>query len=364
MSAKNRKSFKNKEKMTMNVRKRQILSAIVDHYIKTGQAVSSQTILETYGPQVSSATIRNDMKFLEKYGFISKSWSSSGRTPTTKGYRFFVDWIIELSELGHKGEHAIMESYEFQRQRLEDLLRQTAFLLASLTGYVAFVLSPKLESTELESITLVKLDQEHLLMVIVSNLGIIETRVLQADYTPEELFAVSELLNRSLRGRRLDQIRDAARRQIQEIDTGTWGYPAAQEAVALLHQLIDRQMKRHLHVEGVLNLLKIVFNWEEGLSKARYLMALLEDETRFTHAVDAIPVQPGRVSVAIGEENPSTDMEPYSLVSMDYGFGGVLGILGPVQMDYSKVFATTKYIGNRLQTILTVGQRATVMTQH
>lgn len=358
------KNAKNKTTKSMDVRKRQILSAIVDHYIKTGQAVSSQTILETYGPQVSSATIRNDMKFLEKYGFISKSWSSSGRTPTTQGYRFFVDWINELSELGRKDEYAIMESYEFQRQRLEDLLKRTAFLLSSLTGYVAFVLSPKLESTELESITLLKLDGENVLMVIVSNLGIIDTRVIRSSYSAEELEEVSALLNRSLRGRRLDQIRDEAVKQMNEIERETWGYPVAQEAFALLHQLIDQQMQRHLYVEGILNLLKIVFTWDEGLSQARHLMALLEDEERFTQAIEVIPMKPGGVSVAIGEENFLDDLHPYSLVSMGYGFGGALGILGPVRMDYSKVFSTANYIGNRLQTILTVSQRATAMTQN
>ncbi len=359
------KSAKNKNKTApLDIRKRQILSAIVDHYIKTGQAVSSQTILETYGPQVSSATIRNDMKYLERNDYISKSWSSSGRTPTTRGYRFFVDWIIELSELGRKGEHAIMESYEFQRQRLEDLLKRTAFLLSSLTGYVAFVLSPKLESTELESISLLKLDGDHVLMVIVSNLGIIDTRVIRSNYSAEELQEVSQLLTSSLRGRQLDQIKEEALRQMQQLENDTWGFPVAQEAFTLLHQLIDQQMKRHLYVEGILHLLKIVFTWEEGLAKARNLMALLEDEGRFTHAIESILMQPGRVSVAIGDENRLADLEPYSLVRMDYGYGGVLGILGPVQMDYSKVFATTNYIGNRLEAILTVSQRATVMTQN
>jgi heat-inducible transcriptional repressor len=359
------KNAKNKNKTTtLDIRKRQILSAIVDHYIKTGQAVSSQTILDTYGPQVSSATIRNDMKYLEKHDFISKSWSSSGRTPTTKGYRFFVDWIIELSTLGRKGEHAIMESYEFQRQRLEDLLKRTAFLLSSLTGYVAFVLSPKLESTELESISLLKLDGDHALMVIVSNLGIIDTRVIRSNYSAEELSEVSELLTNSLHGRQLDQIRDEALRQSQEWERETWGLPVAQEAFTLLHQLIEQQMKRHLYVEGILHLLKIVFGWEDGLVKARHLMALLEDEGRFTHAIESIQMQSGRVSVAIGDEHRFDELEPYSLVRMDYGYGGILGVLGPVQMDYSKVFATTNYIGNRLQAILTVSQRATVMTQN
>jgi heat-inducible transcriptional repressor len=105
----------------MDARKRLILKEIVDHYIRTGKAVSSQTILEKYGLSVSSATIRNEMKYLEKHGYITKSWSSSGRIPTAKGYRFFVDWLLELSELARKEQHAILEAYAFQRQRLDEL---------------------------------------------------------------------------------------------------------------------------------------------------------------------------------------------------------------------------------------------------
>jgi heat-inducible transcriptional repressor len=349
MSAKRSKNAKSK----LDVRKRQILSAIVDQYIKTGQAVSSQTILETYGPHVSSATIRNDMKFLEEHGFITKSWSSSGRTPTTQGYRFFVDWLQELSELERKEQFALIESYEFQRQKLEDLLEHTAFLLTSLTGYLGFVLTPKLEASELELISIVKLDVENVLMVIISNLGLIDARVIRSKISVEQLQEVNALLNRSLRGRRLDQIREAS---FWEEDG--WGEPVAQEAFGLLRQLIQQQVKRRLFVEGILNLFKLVFTWEDGLEKGRALMALLEDEERFTRAIESIPMRAGRVAVTIGEETPMKDLHPYSLVSMPYGFGGALGVLGPVRMDYGKVFATTSYIGNRLQAILTVSRRA------
>jgi heat-inducible transcriptional repressor len=155
----------------MDARKRLILKEIVDHYIRTGKAVSSQTILEKYGLSVSSATIRNEMKYLEKHGYITKSWSSSGRIPTAKGYRFFVDWLLELSELARKEQHAILEAYAFQRQRLDELLQQTAFLLASLTGHLGFVLAPRLDQTALEFIAFVKLPPDHALAVLVSDLG-------------------------------------------------------------------------------------------------------------------------------------------------------------------------------------------------
>lgn len=341
----------------MDARKRLILKEIVDHYIRTGEPVSSQTILEKYGLSVSSATIRNEMKYLEKHGYITKSWSSSGRTPTAKGYRFFVDWLLELSDLARKERHAILEAYGFQRQRLDELLQQTAFLLASLTGHLGFVLAPRLDKTEFESITIVKLTPDHVLAVIISDLGIIESRVIQTTLSSTQLTKISDLLNRNLRGRRLGELSA----ELQAGPTEGWADPVTQDAFTLLQQLIAPQVaKQHLYTEGLLHLLKTVFTWDEAIEEARKLLTLLEDETRFTQVVEQARRQAGELSTVIGEENSVQEMHPYSLISLNYGYDGALGVLGPVRMDYSKAVSTTQYIGNRLRAILTMSRAAPV----
>jgi heat-inducible transcriptional repressor len=339
----------------MDARKRLILKEIVDHYIRTGEAVSSQTILEKYGLSVSSATIRNEMKYLEKHGYITKSWSSSGRTPTAKGYRFFVDWLLELSDLARKEQHAILEAYGFQRQKLDELLQQTAFLLASLTGHLGFVLAPRLDETEFESVTIVKLTPDHALAVIISNLGIIESRVIQTALSTPQLMTISDLLNRNLRGRRLGELRSELRANSSE----GWADSVTQDAFTILQQLIAPQMiKQRLYTEGLLHLLKTVFTWDGAIEEARKLLTLLEDETRFTQAVEQTRRPAGELSAVIGEENSVQEMHPYSLVSLNYGYDGALGVLGPVCMDYSKAVSTTQYIGNRLRAILTMSRAA------
>lgn len=232
----------------MDARKRLILKEIVDHYIRTGEAVSSQTILEKYGLSVSSATIRNEMKYLEKHGYISKSWSSSGRTPTAKGYRFFVDWLLELSDLARREQHAILEAYGFQKQRLDGLLQQTAFLLASLTGHLGFVLAPRLDETEFESVSLVQLDDHHALAVIISNLGIIESRIIQTALPTAPLTKIAERLNQGLRGRRLGELRAEIRAGAGE----RWADPVTQDAFTLLGQLLEpKVLERRLYTEGL-----------------------------------------------------------------------------------------------------------------
>lgn len=331
----------------MDARKRLILKEIVDHYIKTGEPVSSQTILEKYELSVSSATIRNEMKYLEKQGYIKKSWSSSGRIPTAKGYRFFVDWLLELSDLARKEQHAILEAYGFQRQRLDELLQQTAFLLASLTGHLGFVLAPQLDKTEFESMTIVKLTPDHALAVIISNLGIIESRVIPTTLSQEQLAKIAELLNHTLRGQRLG----ALYAELQKNPNEGWSDSVTQDAVTVLQHLLTPQMaKQRLYTEGLLHLLKTVFTWDEAIEEARTLLVLLEDETRFIRAI--AQTRRADLTAVIGEENPVPEMRPYSVITFNYGYDGALGVLGPVRMNYSKVVSTTQYIGNRLRAIL------------
>ncbi len=334
----------------MDARKRLILKEIVDYYIRTGKAVSSQTILEKYGLSVSSATIRNEMKYLEKQGYITKSWSSSGRIPTAKGYRFFVDWLLELSELARKEQHAILEAYGFQRQRLDDLLKQTAFLLASLTGHLGFVLAPRLDQTKFESVSLVKLTPDHALAVIISNLGIVESRVIPTPLPQEQLDKIASLLNRTLRGQQLGLICE----QLQENTVEGWADPVTQDACVILQQLLPPQMsKQRIYTEGLLHLLKTIFTWDEALEEARKLLTILEDEDRFVQAIrQAARQASGELGTVIGEEHTVRELRPYSLISLQYGYDGALGVMGPVRMDYSKIVSTTQYIGNRLRAIL------------
>ncbi len=337
----------------MDARKRLILKEIVDHYIKTGEAVSSQTLLARYGLALSSATIRNEMKDLEEHGYIRKSWSSSGRTPTAKGFRFFFDWLLELSELSRRPQQALLEAYGFQRQRLDELLRQTAFLLASLTGHLGFVLAPKLEQTRWESLTLAKLDAENALAVIITNLGIVESKILSTKLPPESLAKTAQLLNARLRGRHLSELRSAIEREPLE----GWTDPLTQEAFDLLRELLRPQgLQRRLYTEGLLHLLRTVLTWEPALEEVRSLMTLLDDDARFIEIIEQTRGGPGTINALIGEESGLRELAGYSLISLDYGYEGALGILGPVRMDYSRTVSTTQYIGNRLRAILAVSE--------
>jgi len=335
----------------MDQRKRLILKQIVDQYIRSGEPVSSQTLLEEYGLGVSSATVRNEMHDLEEQGYIKKPYSSSGRIPTEKGYRFFVDWLLELSELGKQEQHAITEYYRFPRQEVERLFRNTAFLLANITGLVGFVLPPRLAGTRLERITLARLGPEQLLVILVSNLGLIESQVITAQFTAAELEEIGALLNARLGGKPFSEIAREIRHFFEE-EEGSWIEPALKNSFEVLGEVIAREGQRRLYIEGLLSILEHA-DGGDWLGVIR----LLGDEQRFTEFLCQVGRE-GEITALIGTENHLPELHRCSIVAMGYGYSGVLGALGPIRMDYSKAFSATRYVGNRLQTILTAAERS------
>jgi heat-inducible transcriptional repressor len=336
----------------MDQRKRLVLKQIVSRHIKSGEPVSSQTLLVEYDPGVSSATIRNDMHYLEEQGYIERPYCSAGRVPTEKGYRFFVDWLLELSDLTKQDQHALIEYYRFPRQELERLLRNTAFLLANVTGLVGFVLSPRLEETELEQITLAPLGPEQLLVVLVSNLGLIESQVLEAQFTQAELAEISTLLNERLHGKPLKEIR-----RFFELEEEGWIEPALRNSFEILGEVLARESRHRLYIEGLLSLMESVLQ-RPGGSDRLGVIKLLGDERRFAQFLSEA-AREGEVSALIGRENPLPELHGWSVITMGYGYG-VLGGLGPLRMDYSKAFSTTRYVGNRLRVILSATERKEV----
>jgi len=341
----------------MDQRKRLILKQIVDRYIKGGEPVSSQTLLEEYSLGVSSATVRNDMHYLEEQGYIEKPYSSSGRVPTEKGYRFFVDWLLELSELGKQEQHAITEYYRFPRQEMERLLRNTAFLLANITGLVGFVLPPRLAETRLERITLARLGPEQLLVVLVSNLGLIESRVIEGQFSAAELEEISIVLNERLGGKPFSEVAHEARR-FSEQEEGSWIEPSLKNSFEVLSEVVAWESRHHFYIEGLLNMMELILERPDGGDRLG-VIKLLGDERRFTELLCQMSRE-GEIIALIGTENPLPQLHRCSIVVMGYGYSGVLGVLGPIRIDYSKAFSATLYVGSRLQTILSAAEREEV----
>jgi heat-inducible transcriptional repressor len=339
--------------MTLPERQRLILKEIVDRYIRLREPVSSRMILEDYGLRVSSATVRNDMNDLEAAGYIEKPYASSGRIPTKKGYRFFVDWLLDLSELTKKERLEVVEAYEIHCLEIGEAMRQTAFLLGNITGYAGFVIPPRLEETHLERVMMLRMDARLVLMVIVSDIGVVEHRLvpLQEDLSQEEIEHITQIINSTLQGVPLNTIRELT---LKENPEGWYERPVRQ-ALLLLRRLFERRSRQRLFFEGLPNIVDDLqeMSPEDSMEHFVRLIHALRDEGAFT---DALRKARGgdRHGLVVFIGDPSLPgLEDYSVVTSDYRpHEGILGVIGPLWMDYGRVLSATSYIANRLETLL------------
>ncbi len=338
--------------MTLPERQRLILKEIVDRYIRRREPVSSRMILDDYGLLVSSATVRNDMNDLEAAGYIEKPYASSGRIPTKKGYRFFVDWLLDLSELTKRERLEVVEAYGVRCLEVGETMRQTAFLLGNITGYAGFVIPPRLEETRLDRVVLIRMEPRMVLLVIVSDIGVIEHKLipLEKDLPEEEIDRVTQLINDNLCGVSLDAVREL---MLEDGPEG-WYEPPVRQALLVLRHILERRNRQRLYFEGILNLADSLQEVAPARAMKRFvrLINAVQDERAFTEAIRTIRGDREGVMATVSG-CPLPGLEEYSVVTSDYRpHSGVLGVIAPLWMDYGKALSATSYIANRLEALL------------
>ncbi|MFW6006277.1 MAG: heat-inducible transcriptional repressor HrcA [Candidatus Bipolaricaulota bacterium] len=339
----------------MKNRKELILKEIVDGYIETGEPVSSKMILNQYDLDYSSATVRNDMHELEEEGYLKKPYTSGGRVPTIEGYRYFVSWLIELSELSGEEQRAIVEAYEFEQQNTERLLRNTATLLANITGYTGFVLGPDLEQRQVKYFTLTQLDRTHLMAILVTDIGLVENRVLESEreITREELDQIVSLLSDRLEGMKLKELKELKNLNLN--DEG-WYDKLTRDSFLLIRNFLKERTERRLYLEGSLNIIGGDAQGAQDTKKLKRVFNYL-NEDKLTKITETCKEKDKQINALVGIKDHST-LLPYSLIIKRLAnCSSSLGIMGPINMDYSKSFSTVQYIGNRLDTLLTAGKK-------
>jgi len=333
-------------------RQKLILKEIVDRYIRLREPVSSRMILEDYGLKVSSATVRNDMNDLEESGYIEKPYSSSGRIPTKKGYRFFVDWLLDLSGLTKEERLEIVEAYETRCLDVSETIRQTAFLLENITGYAGFVIPPRLEETRLERVVLLKMGERLAFLVIISDIGVVEHGLvpLEDELSDEEIAKTMETINRGLRGANLEDVRRLATGEGPE----GWYERPVRQAFLVLRYLLERRKERRVHLEGLLNLAADLQEMipDRAMERFTRLGRALRDGAAFAEALHS--ARDGRQGIVVNVGDlPLPGLEEFSVVSCDYRpHTGLLGVIAPLWMDYGRAMSAASYIANRLETIL------------
>jgi heat-inducible transcriptional repressor len=337
---------------TADDRRFEVLRAIVSDFVATKEPIGSKTLVERHNLGVSSATVRNDMAVLEAEGYITQPHTSSGRVPTEKGYREFVDRLDDVKPLSAAERRAI-HNFLGSAVDLDDVLRRAVRLLAQLTRQVAVVQYPTLSSSTVRHLEVVQMTPARLLLVVITDSGRVDQRVVElGDIIDEhQLSQLRDMLGQALDGKKLTAASAAVADLASQMGAGTLGDAVGRSATVLLESLVEHNEERLL-LGGTANLTRNVADFGGSL---RSILEALEEQVvvlrLLAHQQDA-----GKVTVRIGHETEADQIAGTSVVTTTYGpadnvFGG-MGVLGPTRMDYpgtiASVAAVAMYIGEVL----------------
>jgi heat-inducible transcriptional repressor len=337
-------------------RSRRLLTTLVREYIETGEPVASQVLARESGLGVSSATVRNVLAQLEEIGYVHQPHTSAGRVPTDRGYRVFVDLILEARKPARPAvslEHQLRQQAE-RSPLVDDLLASVTHLVSRTARHVGFALAST-QSAVLQRIEFVALGGSRILVVVVSRGNQVIQKVVDAagDVTPDDLAHAANYLNTEFAGLQLLDVRDAVIARLQQ--ERTLYDQLMTRALRLAHSTLDELPKQHaFHVEGVASLLG---DHQDGVSVAtlRALLEMMEEKERMIQLLDEYIDGPG-VTVVIGAEHTSPEMRPFSLVAstvVDEGAIRTVGLIGPMRMHYSRaitlVDGTTRAVSKVLR---------------
>lgn len=334
----------------LDERKLKILQAIIKNYLETGEPVGSRTISKFTDLNLSSATIRNEMADLEEMGYIVQPHTSAGRIPSDKGYRLYVDTMMETREQEIDEMKALLID---KADRMENLLEQLTKMLAVNTNYAAMVTTPMYRSRKVKFLQLTEVDEAQLLAVIVLEGNIVKNKMISTALPVEKemLLKLNILLNTYLQGLDLSEINLDVIQQLKRQSEGLGS--VVSDILDAIAQAISEEDKVKVYTSGTTNMLKYP---ELGDNNNVFqLLYALEEKKEITELMRKESEDGNAIQVYIGNETTVESMKDCSVVTATYeltdGVYGKIGIVGPKRMDYEKVVATLNTIRTQLDEI-------------
>ena len=337
---------KHLEKNTLDERKKRILKAVIDEYISTAEPVGSSTLVEKYGLGFSSATIRNELAELEKFGYLDKTHTSSGRVPSEKGYRFYVDELISEEDISLEEIKYIHSKLDEKVNEIEDLTKIASSTLSEVTHYTTVAIGPKTDAQMIEEIKFVLLGARMLMVVIVTDTGLIKETIIKydKDVSHGQVETLNNLFNSKLKGKPLSKIDKPMEEYIlSEIN---YSIDVIKPIIEQINKIIEQEER--IYLEGA----KKSFDLPEfkSLEVAKNFVNLLDTKELMLDMLNSGVAKD--INVYIGDENENKNLKDFSVVTFKHYSGdkeiGTIGIIGPKRMDYSKVISVMKYISNKL----------------
>ena len=339
------------EKEELNQREKAILRSVVQQFILTATPVGSRNITKKYDIGYSPATVRNVMSDLEDSGYINHPHTSAGRVPTDKGYRYYVDSLMDIEKLNPKEKSLIDRSLNILLDETDELVKITSKLLSSITKQIACVTYPNLESGTLEKIQIIGLTSTRILVVISIKSGLVKTITMELDSEIKEaqIESVQTLLNERLAGLSFLEIRNTFKERFLNVEENQ--KPIIRLFVDSVEKLFkDDITSERLIVTGAKNIIQQPeFENPESFQS---IIELIEDKDVIIHIMEkSSEAKREEVYISIGSESLEKKLQEYSFVSKEYNFGqikGTLGIIGPKRMEYSKIVAIVDYLATVL----------------
>ncbi|MEG0181055.1 MAG: heat-inducible transcriptional repressor HrcA [Clostridium sp.] len=331
----------------LNERKLDILKAIVKDYIDTAEAVGSRTLSKKYELGVSAATIRNEMADLEELGYLIQPHTSSGRIPSEKGYKLYVDSLMKEYELDNIEKNLIEESINHNMNYMNDLIHETSKLISKLTNYTTIAVTKNVSNLQnIKHIQLVGLDEKSIVLVIVTEKGDIKNTTLSTNIQIDQakLNLISDKLTRKLSGKNISEIDEEFLNYIK--------YEITENSL-IIDKLIDslnlgiEENNTSMSLSGATN----IFNFPEfsDVVRAKTFLTMLEEKENISNMLKSKGIQKENLNIIIGSDNDCEVAQDCSIITATYNIDkdvvGKISLIGPTRMDYAKVYSILNYMG-------------------
>lgn len=329
---------KSLDQQTLNERSQHLLKLLVSHYIRDGQPVGSRTLSRDPGLDFSAATIRNIMSDLEELGLISAPHTSAGRIPTARGYRMFIDTLLQVKPLARDEVRRLREHLLQAEQDNQPLMKQASDLLSDLTHMVGVVMLPKLDTQALRHIEFLPLSNQRVLVITVVHPHEVQNRIIYTNqaYSASELQQAANYLNEAFVGRDIKTVRHKLLRELREVHDNM--NQLMNVVMDVAEKSFDNPKSGDFVLSGQHNLLD--GNAMLSADKLRELFETFNRKQGILKLLDQALKAEG-VKIFIGEESGSQALESCSIVTAPYQVDGqvvgVLGVVGPTRMPYERV---------------------------
>ncbi len=346
------------QEQRLSPRKEVILRSLVEHYIRTAEPVASKQIsdqlLRIHGPGYASATVRNELADLEEDGLIYQPHISAGRVPTDLGYRYFVERLMGESQLALEEQRLIRHQFYQVQHQLDEWVRLTASILAQALQSAAVIMSPRAEDAHLKHFELLSLYESVVLLVLVLEDGTVrqERLLLDTPLSQEELSQLAWRLSEQLRGATAPTVAEFAQ---TTTDLDAPNLRIVLESLERMLAQLDVLTSDAIYHDGISQLLqRDEFMHADG-ERIRKVVEAIEQNHFFPAIAPQVMAGEG-VQVIIGAENDSAALKDLSVVVARYGVkghaGGLLGVVAPTRMQYSRAIAIVRYMTQLLNDLL------------